>query len=445
MSDAATKPTTRLLVMYNLLPQLRVPAGSMCPLTNAFEFGRFREHVEAAGRLLPQSVLREDLDPAMLTFPTMVRPVRALRATATLAVTPRMDAVLVLEVDVGAQCTTAQIAELLFASWRDRAATRVDEVPIAAWLTARVRSGLNRDQPELAFGRNVHQCVFAGGDLADRILRDNAARGTVSAEVTTIVLRGTLTGQADVQLGLQRPETLNNGTLTLVIHGRGVSVIAGWTVAVENSFALAAMGILNAIAVVHRVRRQAFDALELNQAARVSSTSEARALVSRLSRVVSDLQLDLSFSIEAYADSILIPELLVESYHSSLRRISALSEGLANTAQIVGRVGAVMSVRQSMLEAATQEYVERRDKAITVVIAVATLLALPPALLLAFFGTSSSDVDPRRSVADIHHYAVAYALAWLPFVLLLLAGMAVRRKIRVRVPDALDGDRGTTD
>src|SRR5438874_411862 len=165
MSDAATKPTTRLLVMYNLLPQLRVPAGSMCPLTNAFEFGRFREHVEAAGRLLPQSVLREDLDPAMLTFPTMVRPVRALRATATLAVTPRMDAVLVLEVDVGAQCTTAQIAELLFASWRDRAATRVDEVPIAAWLTARVRSGLNRDQPELAFGRNVHQCVFAGADL----------------------------------------------------------------------------------------------------------------------------------------------------------------------------------------------------------------------------------------------------------------------------------------
>ena len=85
----------------------------------------------------------------------------------------------------------------------------------------------------------------------------------------------------------------------------------------------------------------------------------------------------------------LIPELLVESYHSSLRRVAALSESVANTSRMVERVAAVIDSRHAMLSASVQAYMERRDKIFAGAVAIGSLLALPPTLLLAYFGTNS--------------------------------------------------------
>ncbi|MDQ8705366.1 hypothetical protein RCO28_23130 [Streptomyces sp. LHD-70] len=262
----------------------------------------------------------------------------------------------------------------------------------------------------------------------------------------TIVLRGTLDDGTGATLGIRRPETLNNPGQTMVAHGRGVSLIVGYAPPVENAFGLAAVGILNAVAAVHRIRRHAFEALELDRAAVVETTDDARTLVAQLSRRLSNLQLDLSFSVDAYADTILIPEMLVESFHSSLRDVSALADALANTSRIVERVDAVLATRRVDLETASQQYAEGRDRVLAAVIAAGSVLALPPALLLAFFGVNSSDVDPRRSILDIHHYGVAYAIAWLPFLLLIAVGLVARRRVSLSLstPDAVNPDRRRT-
>ena len=42
----------------------------------------------------------------------------------------------------------------------------------------------------------------------------------------------------------------------MVAHGRGVSLITGWTEPVENAFGIAAAGLVNAAGVVSRVRLQ---------------------------------------------------------------------------------------------------------------------------------------------------------------------------------------------
>ncbi|MET9359056.1 hypothetical protein ABZY14_40065 [Streptomyces sp. NPDC006617] len=275
--------------------------------------------------------------------------------------------------------------------------------------------------------------------MAEHVPGDAVGQGVV-----TIVLRGTLDSGTGATLGIRRPATLNNAGQTMVAHGRGVSLIVGYAPPVENAFGLAAAGILTAVAAVHRIRRQAFEALELDRASAVETTDDARALVAQLSHRLNDLQLDLSFSVEVYADTILIPELLVESFHASLRDVSSLADALANTSRIVERVNAVLATRRVGLETASQQYAEDRDRVLAAVIAVGSLIALPPALLLAYFGVNSSDVDPSRSILDLHHHGVAYAIAWLPFLLLIAVGLLARRRISLRLPapdDATSGRR----
>lgn len=136
----------------------------------------------------------------------------------------------------------------------------------------------------------------------------------------------------------------------------------------------------------------------------------------------------------------------MEGFHSSLRGVSALADALDNTSRIVERVNAVLATRRVDLETASQEYAEGRDRVLAAVIAAGSVFALPPALLLAFFGVNSSDVDPRRSILDLNHYGVAYAIAWLPFLLLIAAGLVARRRISLRLsaPDAVTSDRRRT-
>ncbi|MFI7414017.1 hypothetical protein ACIBU0_35735 [Streptomyces sp. NPDC049627] len=433
--------------MYNLTQQVRVPDDMLRPLTEALDLGRFAAHVEAAGMLLPRLVLHERVPE--ITLPPGAAQVDG--AAITLAVTPRWDPLLFVDVEMadGADGSDA-IAETLYATWQNRAATRVGGVPLTEWLDGRLRAYgvMDRptDRPPLEFGRNVHQSVFPGAALARRLLAEHVAGDTIGPDVVTIVLRGTLDGSTGATLGIRRPETLNNPGQTMVAHGRGVSLIVGYAPPVENAFGLAAVGLLNVVGAVHRIRRQAFEALELDRATVVETADDAHTLVARLSRRLSDLQLDLSFSVEAYADTILIPELLVESFHSSLRGVSSLEDALANTSRIVERVDAVLATRRVDLETASQQYAERRDRMLTAAIAVGSLIALPPALLLAFFGVNSSDVDPSRSILDVQHYGVAYAIAWLPFLLLIAAGLIARHRISLRLsaPDAPTPDRRRT-
>lgn len=435
-SDAVLREHTRLLLMYNLTPRISVPDSALRPLTRALEFGRFVAHVEAAGRLLPRVVLHEKA--SGLELGAGAAPVRS--AAVVLAVTPRWDPLLLVDVEIG-DADPDGIAHLLYATWQQRAAMRVDDTALEDWLGDRLAERGFAAPGGLAFGRNVHQSVFPGRVLARRLLADHLAADEIGPDVVTIVLRGTLDGKAGAGLGIRRPQVLNNPGQTMVAHGRGVSLIVGWTPAVENAFGLAAIGILNAVAAVHRIRGQAFEALELDQATDVGTVQDVRDLIAELARRLGDMQLDLSFSIEAYADSILIPELLVESFHSSLRGVSALSEGLENTSRIVERVDAVLATRRADLETATQTYIEKRDKVVAAVVAVGSVLALPPALLLAFFGVNSNDVDPRRSILDLHRYGVAYALAWLPFLALAAVAAIARRRISLSVSRSLDPDR----
>ncbi|MBO0802307.1 MAG: hypothetical protein J2P25_04440 [Nocardiopsaceae bacterium] len=347
-----------------------------------------------------------------------------------LTTTSRGGAVLVIDGELGQETTDGVdgMAELIAAACFARHEIMVEELPIIEWAKARLKeTGVSVE--ELYFGSDVHQCVFLGGSLQEAFLQNQDA-ASVNQMAARILYRGTVSADSGARLGINIPDRLNNPGSTFVAHGRGVSLFSGWSPHLENAFALTTISMVSALEALRLSRHEAFSAMALSQDSAGASPKDARELVSRLSDRLNEMQLDLSFGVEAHTDSILIPEMIVEAFQSSLNNVVRIHESLDNTSRMLQRVDTVISARMAKLQAGDRERAERRDRLVAVLVAIASLLALPPALLLAFFGVNASNVHARESIFDLHAYWGAYIIAWLPFVLLIAVGWILHSRLR---------------
>jgi hypothetical protein len=429
-SDIGAPAETRVWSIYDLTP--RITPTHLQDLGRVFEYGRFSGHIEAGATVLPRPAYVGDIAADALTFRDGMAPSHRIgRASVVVLATPRGDPVLMLGMKLAGEAPTTEVVELLVAML-ERDGIMVSGQPMMDWLSGELGVGTR-----LAFGRHVHHCVFPGGRLREDLLTAGAD-GRLPPDAIQLVHRGRVSAHRGVRVGVRTPEALNNPDETLVAHSRGVSLIAGWSVPVENVLALVAATNVAALGVLHRVRQMAFDALEINQSARLDTTAAARELLAQLSARLNEVQLDLSFGVEAYVDTVLIPEFVVDNYQASMCDAIGIETGLVNTSRMVDRLGAVVHARADALDAAVQEDNERRNAILTGMLAIGTMIAFPPGLLLAFFGVTSIDVDPSASIIDIERYWIAYGLAWLPFTALVSVGFWLRRRIGRRNPSLLD-------
>ena len=437
-SDASIRENTELISIYSFAHELNTAAEKSTPLTSVLQFGRFATHIDAAGRLFPGVLLSESIDAEQLrlgpsaTCRQFQEVVRIQSAQAIVTTTPRGDGLLILKLELAGDPNCKDVAELTYSTWRCRTEMQIGDQMLVEWLNQRLL--LQGYVEDISFGRNVHQIVLAGGSLAADLLRENADPETISPGLIDLAMRRTVPSTGSGSFGIRRPLTLNSGTTQLVAHGRGVSIIAGWSRSVENAFLLTACCLTNAASVAHRIRRQALMALEMSEATDSATIDESRSLIRNLSIHLNHLQLDLSFGIEIYTDSILMPEMVVEAYQTSLRQAAGLAQSVANTSMIIERLGMVLTLRRSELQAAGREYDEARDRIFSVSVALGTLLTIPPALLLAYFGVNSSDIDTTASIFSIEKYGLVYLMVWVPFVAITVVSAVLRRRVRMQKP-----------
>ncbi|MER6346768.1 hypothetical protein ACWC10_27410 [Streptomyces sp. NPDC001595] len=416
--DSATREHTRILLLFSLAGRIRPIDDGQGRLVDRYDFGRFTPHLTAGAALLPVPVLTRALEPAELGLPDGDHGLPLERAGILVVTTPRGDATLLLDCEFGGETPAGAVAAWLADTCFDRGRITAEGRPlldvVAEWLNLDTR-------PD--FGQNVHQLVFPGGRLLAELLTAGAEGGPrLFGPLNEIVYRGKMANGPSV------PPNLKNQGAMLSAHGRGVSVQAGWAPHVENGLALVAVGMVSALAVLQRTRLAAFAMMRANERALTDSPQDVRELISRLSAGVNELQLDLAFGVEAYVDSLLIPEMLMEGFQSSLRDTLGIRDSLDNSARMVERLTSVINARSAALDAALAERDERRDRTISGLVAAATLIALPPTLLLAFFGVNGSNVDEHRSILDLGKYGVAYLLAWLPFIVLVVIGYLLLRR-----------------
>ncbi|WP_206322574.1 hypothetical protein [Streptomyces sp. HNM0575] len=427
--DTGSREKTRIVLLFSLSGQVPVAEDGDNRLANRFDFGRFAPHLVNSSPVMPTVAFAERLEPGELELPdgtsSRIAPVSSALVVLT---TPRQDATLLLDCEFADGVTHGEVADWLAATCFTRQGMTWSGEPLLAGVTARMGLGL-----PLEFGLNVHQLVFAGGELRELLLDENAAvtdtgEVCVPPAVSSVVYRGKMQPGSQAQLGVRMPSAMNSPGSALLAHGRGVSVHAGWAPHVENVLALVAATMLTALAVLQRTRLEAFAMLDANQRAVLTSPTDARDLISRLADGANELQLDLAFGVEAYIDSLMLPEMMVEGFQVSLRDALGITDSLEHSSQMVDRLVSVIDARSATLEAALSERDERRERSFSVLIALVTLMSLPPALLLAYFGVNASDIDPEHSILDIRHYGWAYLTAWVPFLLLILVGYWLRRR-----------------
>ncbi|MET7735263.1 hypothetical protein ABZT02_28430 [Streptomyces sp. NPDC005402] len=404
--DAGTRELTRVVVLFSLTGRLDPGRPALGSLVDTFDFGRFALHLTSSEAVLPVPVLVEDVAPADLRLPHGDHGLDLAAVEIAVLATPRGDLTLALDCGFAGETPSAALAAWLADSCFDR-----DRITLGSEDLLDSLSGRLAPREPLAFGQNVHQLVFPGGDLADDLLGPDETRPPTL--LNELVYRG--------RLSTSEPPHLSRHGRTLSAHGRGVSVHAGWAEHVENGLTLVAIGMVSALAVLQRTRLAAFETMRANEQASASSPYEIRSLISQLSAGVNELQLDLAFGVEAYVDSLLIPEMVMEAFQSSLRDALGIRDSLDNSARMVERLTSVISARSAALDAELSERDDRRDRTVSVLVAIATLIALPPTLLLAFFGVNATTVNPHRSVFD-PRYLPAYLLAWIPFLVLAVIG-----------------------
>lgn len=416
--DVARRDRSVITAVYALAERLTPdPARTTTPIHEHLALGRFERSFRSADSMLPRVVGRWSFERATLSFPAWGRRWAGLSGSVLLLVSPRGDLCLLLQHDTPPGAGAGTIAELLAAGCFDRDELHLDGVPLLEQVS-RWAAGV---APALSFERDVHQVVLPGGRLLEAILRASSAspgRRDSSALLGTLVTRGTVRRGTGA---LRAPDWLNTKGSTVGVHGRGVSVLAGWSGPAENALCVVPALVIFASVVLKRVRAEAFASLAAAEQADARTTKQARAAVDALSERLSEMQLDLSFGVESYVDGVLLPELLIETFLASLGAATALPEGLANTSRILQRVTSVIDVRRDTLSTRLEARRDYRVRLLSNVVAVGSVLALPPALLLAYFGVNSSDVDPEASILDVGRYWAAYLVAFAPFVLLLTA------------------------
>jgi uncharacterized membrane protein YqjE len=414
VTEVGSRERTRIVCVYGLSEQLD-RGGRGQPIADLYPFGRFAPHVRGVAELLPNPVLSvPEVDVELPGAAQDLGPARAF-----VMVTPRGDAALVLDAEMTGDPDGQQVAHVLDVTCLRRSQLRLDGKPIIEWLREQAAaSGLPLPE-SLALGANVHQCVFPGGALLAAI------RG--GATYWRLVYRVSAPLEPSEQAGTFHPPELNYRGYVAVGHGRGVSVISGFARPVENVYALMVIMLITGLGVLHRSRARLFAAMTQAGSSVTANIAAARTEISQLSAQLNELQLDLEFGVESYLDGVLIPEAIVEAYQRSLCEAMGIRAGLEHSSRMLERLSAVIGGRRTALDAAVQEQAERRDRLFSGLLAVGTLLALPPTLLLAFFALSP---DTRRTLFDPRLHWAAYLIAFLPFIALVAAGWLLRRRIR---------------
>lgn len=409
---------TRIVCVYGLSAPVPGSPGpdKPRPVTDVYRFDRFSRHITDASDLLPRPVIVSEVN---IEFPGHSLDLRS--ALAVLLVAPRGDAALVVDAEMNGDQTAQRVAEVLDVTCQERESLRVDGKTVTEWL--RDEAGKQRAGPldGLTLGRNVHQCVFPGGALLKSILQGDT--------YWRLIYRISAPYEPEQHTGtFRQPQELNYPEYVAVGHGRGVSVISGFARSWENTFALVAIMSITALGVLHRSRRSLFETMKNAGEPSATRTDRTRNEISRLAAQLNELQLDLEFGVEPYLDSVLIPESFVEAFQRSLCEAMGVPSGLEHSSRMLERLSSIIQVRRAELDAAIQEQAEKMDKRFSLVLALGTVFALPPALLLAYFTLGSGG----SRTLDPHVHLVAYLVAFVPFIVLVVIGVALRNWIRPR-------------
>lgn len=387
------------------------PAGEVVRL------GRLAGFYQAAGQQVPQVLGRIDHSPTVAcdrwTKPTAVA---AARTWLLALASGQVLAALTLDVACGPVESIPLLEDCYYES------VRLAGQPLAEVLAAQAGALLGE-----AAGSGLlperHQLVFAA------VRDDDPASLPTADDLQQVIYRSALPYRAEYSV-IRYPAELNRRPTTVAAVGPYVSVLAGQQDSVENAVWLSAVQAVGAAARLREIREQAYQCVRVFRGGPDTGAArgvhERRRLLEGLADTTSDLELELSFAVEATSDlGMLVPSLRVESYHVLLYEAMRLSERARTTTRMLTRLRNVVDAERTAIESVERRADDRQRLRTAAAVTVVTTLAGTLGLLFAFFG-GGGPADRGRSMFDLRHYAGIYAV----LAAIVLAGAAVFLTLR---------------
>lgn len=394
-------------------------------LTDALKLGRLARFYDAAATQLPWVLVQERIG-ADVMWPERESPVGAIvRGTGWLFGMPSGQVVAALSMDValGFPDTINLLEDGYYAT------ISIDGQPLDEFLWSLGGGNLSGETGKGGLLTERHQIAFASVDNSRPIPGDHL--------VQQVIYRSRLQYRREFS-SITYPAELNRRPTAVGAVGPYVSVVAGHQDSLENAVFLSAVQTVAASAKLHEIRDEAYRAVRTFRQTQdwTASTEDRRRRLGRLAESLSDLELELSFSVEAVSDfGMLVPSLRAEGYHDALYACMSLNERADTVARMLVRLERSIAAEATSVESLERRADERRRLRWTAAVGFLTTVAAPLGLLFAFFGVNALEVDEGLSML-----APRYLWVYASLVVLVLSGVALFIVLRVRQRRELDAE-----
>jgi hypothetical protein len=209
---------------------------------------------------------------------------------------------------------------------------------------------------------------------------------------------------------IRHPAELNRRPGWLAAVGPYVSVVCGHSDFIENAIFTSAVQGAAAAAQLREIRQAAYADVRRFRSldAAGGSTRSRRQVLEQIADQLGDLELELSYSVEASADfGLLVPSLRAESFHNALYESMGLAGKAATAARMLERLSAAIGAELTAIESIERRADENRRVRYAVAAGFISVVAIPASLILGFLGINASQVRSGQSMFS-HHYLAAY-------------------------------------
>ncbi len=408
----------RVTSIYATPWHLRGTAGNG-DLPGHLRLWRFERYYRLSADQLPAVLHQEALDAGTLRFARWQHAGTLTGARAWLFALPSGQVVAALSLDV--RCELIEVIDLLedcyFADVHAGTATITEHArTIAAQLGAATTGGdeFLPERHELVFDESPAADVADGEDLIQRLIyrADQPYRREYSA--------------------IRYPAELNRRPGWLAAVGPYVSVVCGHPDFIANSIFVSAVQAVAAAAQLRAIRHAAHADVRQFRTfeAADGSTQARRRTLETIADQLGDLELELSYSVEATADlGLLVPSLRAESFHNALYESMGLAARAATAGRMLQRLSAAIHAELTAIESIERRFDDNRRVRYAVAVGFVSAVAVPASLILAYLGINASQVDPNLSMFS-HRYVGMYLIVAAVIVLgiLLSAGLYLQQR-----------------
>jgi hypothetical protein len=394
--------------------------------TTALRLGRLARFYELSDDQLPRVLASERFQPEVVRF-NRWREDSCASATAWLFLLPSGQVVAALTLDL--RCDLRRTVALLEDCYYED--VTVGGRGLTDLLASLGRGRLQRDDrgddPRPVLLPERHQLVFMSAREPSDVPDDDA--------VQRLIYRSDLPYRREFS-SIAYPAELNRRPSTVAAVGPYVSVLAGQQDYLENTLFLSAAQAVGAAAKLREIRDDAYRAVgsfRLTEST-ATSTQQRRRVLSQLAEQLSNLELELSFSVEAGGDlGLLVPSLRTESYHRTLYAAMDLSSRAATVARMLERLDRSIAADLTSVESLERRADEQKRLRWTVVVGFLTTTAAPLGLLFGFFGVNATQVVAETSMFSPRYLWVYLGLAGIVLAgFLLFAALLARERQELR-------------